>query len=485
MRRLGACCLGWFVACAAPPEPVYPPRGEIGPPYDVARTCVPPYPSNVGNDYFHWADLDVGLSCVVYLERDDCALAVFQECLPEGATTSRQWQGRTYNNMLVRRMTFSPATPGGASAPTRNPTCCEGDIFTGDGGYSSSVLTCWLSRNCGGPVNDVPDHVGLVLQQVRTDVHPEDRVEPGRLAVGAIAERTTRLVTRDGREELYLLVDGAGAAAGDGLHQVSTGASGTQPLITATSAEALVVSADATTIYLADGDRLYRVDGPTVIPAVTMAGQVLAMAPTTSGLLIATADGNNSVLRLLDRNTLAELSASPRTGRISALAAGEGQDAQVLAVASYVDRPVLERIDSALGAAATVELKSFVIPSRLQHVDDNTYGFLAPCWNGANARSCYWEHDFAPEGGRTDRTSPPDVDDIRDFVIDAEQDFVHLSSTRGPVSVLGRLPLRPLLDERVPFTEATSGLARAADDKIWVLLPTTGALTRLGAVPHR
>ncbi|MBK6685173.1 MAG: hypothetical protein IPG45_11955 [Deltaproteobacteria bacterium] len=485
MRRLGACCLGWFMACSAPPEPVYPPRAEIGPPFDVARTCVPPYPSNVGNDYFHWADLDQGTSCVVYLERDDCALAVYQECVPEGATTSRQWQGRTYNNMLVRRMEFSPASPGGVSGPTRNPTCCEGDITTGDGGYSSSVLTCWLNRNCGGPLTDVPDHVGLVLQQVRTGVRPEQRIEPDRLQVGAVAARTTRLVTREGREELYLLVDSPGTMAGDGLHRVAISASGTQLLITATSAQPLQVATDATHIYLADGDQLHRVDGETVVPAVNMAGQVLAMAPTSMGLLIATADGANSTLRLLDRTTLAELSSSPRVGRISALAAGVEQDAQILAVASYVDRPALEQIDLSLGIGSTVELKSFAIPSGLKHVADDTYGFLAPCWNGPTSRSCYWEHAFEPGGGRTDRTSAPDIEDIRDFVIDPEQDYVHLSSSSGRVSVLGRLPLRPLLDERVPLTEPTSGLARGVNGRIWVLLPNTGALARLEPIPHR
>ena len=174
-----------------------------------------------------------------------------------------------------------------------------------------------------------------------------------------------------------------------------------------------------------------------------------------------------------------------RVGRINALAGGEGQDAPTLAVASYVGRPVLEAINTSLGAASTAEMKPFAIPTRLQHVDDNTFGFLAPCWNADTARSCYWEHTFEGAGGRTDRTSAPDVEDIQDFVIDGEHDFVHLSSTSGPVSVLRRLPLRPLLDERVPLTEPTSGLARADNDRIWVLLPTTGALSRLEAIPHR
>lgn len=479
------------IACSSPPEPVYPPRSEIGPPYDQARMCQPPFPSGIGNGYYWMADLDLGRSCVVYLEQDDCVLGIYQECAAPDSTVLRQWQGRAKTANTVRWIELSPAVPSGGNPPARSPTCCEGAVVGEVGGYSTAVLGCLRGRNCTGlppetPPTEPQDHVGLVLQQVRIGIQPEQRISGTRLPLEAFAPKVTRLITQNAGTELYALVDGPGADAADGLYQIMLTASGSTRVLSTTSSEPLQVAWDDTQVYLSDGDRVHRRSGSSNQSSGPLGGKVLAMAAAASGLLVATEDGTGTMLRRLDPTTLGEVASARRTERVSSMAADADPAPSALAVLSYQDRERLERIGPDLAPMGpVVELRDGAIPRQLTFVTTDTYGFLAPCWKDSNARTCYWEHFFNGEAqgaGVTERTSAPDVADITDFTIDNLHRYVHLSSSTGPVTVVFRQPLRPALDQRIPFTEATSHITSDGTGRYWVLFPGAPALTRIDPI---
>ena len=89
---------GWLTpclilcACGSPPPPG-PVPGERTPPSPVANDC-PAVGSPFGNDRFHVQNLGPRLVCQVYLEQDECVVAIWDDCTVELANTQRSWEGR-------------------------------------------------------------------------------------------------------------------------------------------------------------------------------------------------------------------------------------------------------------------------------------------------------------------------------------------------------------------------------------------------------
>src|SRR5262245_7532167 len=80
-----------LVACAPSPEAPLPLPAGSRPPAPAGGCDI------VRQDYagYYWfSDLETGRSCRVYLEQDDCVVAIFDDCTWPDAWGDRQWTGR-------------------------------------------------------------------------------------------------------------------------------------------------------------------------------------------------------------------------------------------------------------------------------------------------------------------------------------------------------------------------------------------------------
>ncbi len=165
----------------------------------------------MGNDWFHFADVIGGNSCLIYLEQDECVLGILDDCTDRAV--SRQWYGRLSPGLDVTLV----ARRGSAEPGPQ----CSGRIGETPEERSRLELRCVTS----------PDHAGskIVLER-RLDSPPalgevERRVDVfPYLGAGPFADMDEYMfdaaeVKVAGRDELWFTV-GAGDHPQTGVHML-------------------------------------------------------------------------------------------------------------------------------------------------------------------------------------------------------------------------------------------------------------------------
>lgn len=155
-------------ACGDPSAPQLPPRDQIGPPDEAAKpeACVPPYPMGFGDEWYLLADLDRGVACFAYLERDECILGVFIDCT-DPSEDRRQWQGRVTNESIAELAPVYRSAQD-SSRLTRPPRCCHGAVVS-SGTTSYARLDCQLAT-CRHPAD--LSHAGLYFERYDPAANP-------------------------------------------------------------------------------------------------------------------------------------------------------------------------------------------------------------------------------------------------------------------------------------------------------------------------
>jgi hypothetical protein len=121
---------------------------DFPPPPPLALSCGPA--PTLGQREVLFADLDAGRSCRVFLEQDECALGIFDDCTTVD-DARRDWFGTVEGDALRLRPTFSPPN----ARPPRTPEVCTSAPFAEAGPWP---FDC-----------DFTDHLGLLVEVPASD----------------------------------------------------------------------------------------------------------------------------------------------------------------------------------------------------------------------------------------------------------------------------------------------------------------------------
>jgi hypothetical protein len=139
------------LACESPPGLPPPPDSRL-PPLESAAECDPA--PRFAQRWFWLTDLSRARSCPVFLEQDECVLAIYRDCTGDDG---RQWEGTIDGSRDVVRLRPLVASPG----PEAVPQVCSGALA------DRSAPGAWALLECQGAVG----HLGLHLEGV-TDAPP-------------------------------------------------------------------------------------------------------------------------------------------------------------------------------------------------------------------------------------------------------------------------------------------------------------------------
>lgn len=81
--------------------------------------------SPFGNAPFHLQDMDSKRVCEVYLEQDECVVAIWEDCTVLAANTQRSWQGRIDLTPNMPARVWLQSTSRGSAQP---PAICQGRL---------------------------------------------------------------------------------------------------------------------------------------------------------------------------------------------------------------------------------------------------------------------------------------------------------------------------------------------------------------------
>jgi hypothetical protein len=430
MRALLALSL---IACSSPPPPTLPPRSEIGPDQPAATECFPPYNGSFAHDWFVLADLDLGVSCRVFLEQDDCVLGIFDDCT-DPSPSSRQWVGKTSSEMTRDRLQFQ-IFEGNGSVVGRPPKCCNGELIDGDWSHLDCKLTA-----CDNQTDQI--HVGALLER---------ETAPAPFADPAGREELSSTVTiRDfallaAKREIWAVTQS------EIVVQALGGA--TQVLDNVVDAELLVADPDERWVYVADGDTIMRIDvnAREQMESVDLGGPVEILEHTSRGILAGAVSGDTMMLSLHRRDDLTVIDASGTLPRLAAvIEVPNGTSPRAFLAAPLEARADLVVLTSslAIGSGAPNTERS---PRAFVSVGGGAIGFLAECSERSTEQHCWFEVDLATNGVR--RTGIPDIGDIIDAVHHAPSERVVFSGPEG-LGVLDRAAWRPLVQARVAIDGA-------------------------------
>lgn len=237
-------------ACSAPAAPPAPDE-SLQPPRYLAADCLPvseiARQHDVTTNAF-LADLDEGRSCEIFLEQDECVLAIFRDCSYDASGT-RQWVGEatpgTNGIDVVLKPTF-------AKAPGRTPPRqCTGNLAAADSPRAGTKLTC-----DGGSVE------GLYIERKDFSVMrfgermPDEMLVLGSFGtVDALPDMVP--VTVSGATEIWQAVNWSGGPAGGGVYRVKgTATAPTVELVDAVSRARSIAASPEGLVVAASGDEM-------------------------------------------------------------------------------------------------------------------------------------------------------------------------------------------------------------------------------------
>ncbi len=453
LRRL-ECLAGLaLLACSSPPPPTIPPRDVVGPPLPVANSCLPPY-TTFAQDWFILADLDLGTSCRVFLEQDECVLGIYRDCT-DPSPNPRQWVGAIDSAMMKDQLEFQ-IYEGNGTVVGRPPKCCNGRLIDLDW----ARLDCHLTA-CDNVTDTI--HVGAEIEREVTPDPFATTAGTEMIASGPLGDFALLAAKR----ELWAITRNAIV-----VHPLG----GTSSMLgSVTDAQHLALAPDEATAYVSDGSKLLRIDtvARTIVETVDLGSRIELLECSTRGVVAGTVDGDMMTVSIRRAGSLATVDAEatmPRLLSIVDLPGGDSDRAFLAAPASGH----LAVLTSTLAAGAGAP--SVNTPVRaLFTVDDDTIGLLAECSERSTAKHCWFEID--PLGGTIRRTGIPDIGDIVDAAYDATRDRVVFSGDRGGLAVLDRARWRPQVQRRVDL--AGVGSLQISGDDLYALLPMSGTATHL------
>jgi hypothetical protein len=423
-----------LIACSSPPPPTIPPRSDIGPELPAATACFPPYNSSFAHDWFVLADLDLGVSCRVFLEQDDCVLGIFRDCT-DPSPMLRQWVGVTSTEMTRDLLEFSVFHASGTIVG-RPPKCCEGELI--DDTWAS--LDCFETA-CGAPTDVF--HVGAQLERETGPMPFAERTQREELSG---ATDIVDFVVLPAKQEIW--------AVSDSEILLHTLQGNTRSLANVTDPERLIASTDGNTIYVADGNDLIRIDAtvPQVVETIDAGGPIEILERSTRGIVVGAVSANQTVLTLRRPNSIATIDGQSMFPRLAAvIEIPNGTEARAFFAAPVDVRGDLMVLTSSLsqGSGAPNVERS---PRAFHAVGAGVIGYLADCSERSTEGHCWFEIDLASNDIR--RTGIPDIGDITDAAHDAVNDRIVFSGPEG-LAALDRATWRPLVQARVPFDDLT------------------------------
>ena len=148
------------MGCAEPPPLPAPPTNRV-PPIERAAECPPV--GHFAHRGFEWIDIDEASGCGVFIEQDECVLAIFDDCTGPGGVT-RQWEGILSVDDTITLQPFHEPAP-----PTSPPTRCTGKLQEPDSPGAWARLSC-----------DGNGHAGFYLEGHDPAATPFGTVQPDR-----------------------------------------------------------------------------------------------------------------------------------------------------------------------------------------------------------------------------------------------------------------------------------------------------------------
>jgi hypothetical protein len=439
------------IACSSPPPPAIPPREEIGPPLPAANECFPPY-TRFAQDWFVLADLDLGVSCRVFLEQDECVLGIFDDCTDPSAT-SRQWVGRIDSAMMRDQLELH-IFEGTGAVLGRPPKCCSGELVD----MAWARLDCTLTADCGNPNDKV--HVGAVLEAENDDGPFADVMQTEEFATTAMLLDVALLPAR---RELWAIGTNAIFVHPLGGTSITIGNVG--------AAKRLVVAPDEGTAFVADGSQLLRIDTAQreVTQTFDVGSAIQLLEFSNFGIVVGETAGNETTLALHRRGNISTVDAEGRLPKLAAIVEIPGGTPARAFVAAPVGGDLIVLTSSLTMTGPAVKLEK---PARALFAVGTSIGFLAECSDRSTELHCWFELDPM---GTIRRTGIPDIGPIMDAAWEESRDRMIFSGESG-LGVLDRAEWRPLVQRRVPL--AMGGPVATAGNDLYVLSPTGGAATR-------
>ncbi len=426
-RSRGRLLLAAALGCGPVPAPDWPQDA----PEPAAAACEPPY-ARFAPGRFQLADLDIGRSCSVFLEQDECVLGVYRDCsVPTEAP--REWRGWVDGPGRLRLDALFPVPP---TLP-RSPRCCEGSLVR-DEGPTWALLRCGFS-GCGGSIER--GHAGLYLE---AEVPADPAFELGPLGppIGPLVDARGRWLLIGGGDGAGLWLAGdAGpthrfeggtvlAVDPDGAPWVAVAHQLRRPggQLTALPGPALALDADRSGAVVALGDRLVRVSADRVVER-----PLIGVEPAGLALL----DSGEAVLVGADRIVRFDAALEP----VGTLLAGD----------AWVGRP-----------RAATRLGPWV-------------AFVARCHTAAAGEHCLFT--FSPETEELRRVGLPDGRRLGRPVAGTDGRW-WVPDESGRIHVVEPGSLRPELYRRVEGPEGLAALIEGPQGGLAVLGDGRAALVR-------
>jgi hypothetical protein len=464
MRKVAAAAL--LCACSMPPDPTIPPRDPTALPGPAATSCFPPY-SKFAQDWFLFGDMDVGASCRVYMEQDECILGIFRDCTDPNEADPRQWVGRISTMGAVDSLEFAIFPGLGSSAP-RAPKCCEGDLAGGDW----ARLDCKVT-SCGNTADQV--HVGAYFE--REGLVPPWGTVAERFEIGT-GEPLVDLAVLSMSREIWVLTPTR-------LYvQPLPGTAIALPIAFA-DGKRIVAAAHEGTVFVAAGSRLLSIDTRTrTTSAMTDLGDPIDSLEISDdlGLLVGARSVQQTRLSLRRTADIETVTGEVLLERTAAAVPIPAPTASAAFVAA-LDAGGLVILTSTL---AVRDPDDDPIPTEkpgraLFSIEGSTVGFFAGCSELSNAAHCYFEIDLAGAGPPR-RLGLLGAGALTAALRDPDRDQVLLSGDGGSLSVVDRDGWRPLLGARVEIGNATRLARDGASGDLFALIDGS-AVVRIQRAP--
>lgn len=228
------------------------------------------------HDLFYFADLQAAVSCKVFLEQDECVLAILDDCADMmTADETRQWEGMITalgegkNEVRLRPIYATPPN-------TTPPALCAGELLGDRTSRPHASLACEGPRVF---------HQGLYIEKVDREARPFAQVEDGRRI--SFAPQPSSLpeeyapdmavVTAPGRHQLWVAIRSGVEEGGVYVRDLDSTATAHIALRDAGQVE---VSDDGARAVIASKSALHLVDPATkmITRSATLAGDVNGMA---------------------------------------------------------------------------------------------------------------------------------------------------------------------------------------------------------------
>ena len=263
------------VACGGPPAPPPPPTDRLPPP---ARASSCPPVAQFAHQPFFFADMLTRASCPVFLEQDECILAVFDDCTNVDRTTDdrspRQWEGRIRVGGIIE---LEPRHPSPPKIPP--PKRCVGQLQDAASSTARARLHCE-----GGGVA----HPGLFIERQDPSAAPFGRVS-GRLNVRPrsfpVDDSTTDLLLLAARRQLWALLAMPDLASDAGLIAYDLDTHQTYPKVPIPGARRAAASGQGDRIAASSRHGIHLVDTSSraVVRSATVADEIGAIEMTADG----------------------------------------------------------------------------------------------------------------------------------------------------------------------------------------------------------